>query len=374
MHYWYWLWCDACGTVMIGEDPVSGRRVLSCYSIVGVPWGCPVPAASPPSFNREGSDRRHMHEATVRVWRDARAHSSLVKRNLCQMQQIYFGRHRALEHPLVAQWHNHKNGDQGQPVGSQATWPTTNSTEIRSDSSKRNKCREQPESLFSRSPLPVNVCLLVNFVLFILPSVPWPYACACLVLDAMNGLPRFVCLVVPHFGLAIYNTICAMSGSRRTWLGTSYHTNGCPPIFFHLNCLVCVGNCPRLRLGIPVATFKLSSLISVRPVTPCAGTSSRLGHNIIFLQPIKTSLMRSFHVRIYSFSGCLCISWICKSGITVRILLTRDQDKIRYQQTNRSGCLYLCATGGLRLLLSVTFYSIDFGLVWIFVVATPHRT
>ena len=46
-----------------------------------------------------------------------------------------------------------------------------------------------------------------------------------------------------------------------------------------------------------------------------------------FLQPIKTLLIHSlaFHVRIYNFSGCLCISW---NHWGEGALLTRDQDKI----------------------------------------------
>jgi hypothetical protein len=66
----------------------------------------------------------------------------------------------------------------------------------------------------------------------------------------------------------------------------------------------------------------LSSLISV---APCAGYIVTPGAQYNFYSQVKTSLMRWSHVRIYTFSECLCISW---NHWGEGALLTRDQDKI----------------------------------------------
>jgi hypothetical protein len=114
--------------------------------------------------------------------------------------------------------------------------------------------------------------------------------------------------MVPHFDISTWlftvvpgsmhdvkNQLQDLDG--RTWLGTGYILSFVL-FFFPFDLLVCVGDfAPDTTRdsGVPPGR-PLSSLISV---APCAGTPSRQEHS---LYQVKSSLMRSFHVRIYTFS------------------------------------------------------------------------
>jgi hypothetical protein len=93
----------------------------------------------------------------------------------------------------------------------------------------------------------------------------------------------FICSLLSLGGANISTWLFTIPDGR-TWLGTSYLSNGRPSFFFFFfsisfDLLVCVrvGDCPRYESGFWIAT--LSSLISV---APCAGTPSRQEHNLIF--------------------------------------------------------------------------------------------
>jgi hypothetical protein len=138
-------------------------------------------------------------------------------------------------------------------------------------------------------------------------------------------------------------------------------------VLFHFNRFVCVGDCPRYDSGF------WSSLISI---AASAGTSSSpQEHNMIFTasKGIADAFVPCAHLH---FQWMSFLSWNHWGGGKHYSHVI----KIRYRQADRLRCEDFSVRPPLmcggRPPFAVRCYVLllDFGLVWIFIPADPHRT